>query len=56
MYNSTDLILQNVKNANLYVILTKSGYSKGSLASLYDTKTNKVSGGWYFKPVFPNSK
>lgn len=54
-YNSTDLILQNVINTNSYVKLSKTDYTKGSLANLYSPNTNKVSGTWYFKPEIPNS-
>lgn len=55
MYNSTDLILQNVVDNTSYVKLSKTDYTKGSLANLYAPDTNKVSGSWYFKPEIPNS-
>lgn len=56
MYNSTDLILQNIDDNDFYVKLTKTDYTKESHENLYSPNVNKVSGSWYSKPEFPNSK
>lgn len=56
LYNSNSLILQNIKDNNSYVALTKTGYSKGSLQQIRDPKAIKVPGSWFIKPIYKHRK